>query len=168
MPGIVGTSDGSHRNIICVDGDGGFQFNIQELETIARLNLPVKFFVLNNEGYGSIRASQTAFFGGCSIGCDTSTGQTLPELRRVAEAYGLATDAIFDQHNLEKDIRRVLAAPGPVVCDVHIVLDEIRQPRLSSIQRADGSFVSKPLEDLWPFLDREEFKANMLVPMVEE
>jgi acetolactate synthase-1/2/3 large subunit len=166
--GIVGAAGSSKRNIICVDGDGGFQFNIQELETISRLNLPVKFFVLNNEGYGSIRASQTAFFGGCSIGCDEKTGQSLPDVRRVAEAYGIKTDTITSQRNLADDIRRVLATPGPVVCDVHIVLDEVRQPRLSSTQRPDGSFASKPLEDLWPFLDRDEFKANMLIPIIED
>jgi acetolactate synthase I/II/III large subunit len=166
--GIVGTAEGSKRNIICVDGDGGFQFNIQELETIARLKLPVKFFVLNNEGYGSIRASQRAFFGASNIGCDAATGQTLPDVRRVAEAYGIATDVITSQRNLADDIDRVLTTPGPVVCDVHIVLDEVRQPRLSSTQLPDGSFVSKPLEDLWPFLDREEFKANMLIPIIEE
>jgi acetolactate synthase I/II/III large subunit len=166
--GIVGLEDGSKRNIVCVDGDGGFQFNIQELETIARLKLPVKFFVLNNEGYGSIRASQTAYFGAPNIGCDPATGQTLPDVRRVAEAYGIATDEITSQQNLADEIRRVLATPGPVVCDVHLALDEVRQPRLSSSQRADGSFVSKPLEDLWPFLDREEFRANMLIPIVEE
>ncbi|KAA6463100.1 thiamine pyrophosphate-binding protein [Acidobacteria bacterium AB60] len=165
--GIVG-ADQSGRNIVCVDGDGGFQFNIQELETVRRLQLPVKFFVLNNEGYGSIRASQTTFFGECRIGCDSATGQTLPDVRRVAEAYGIATDVIQDQRNLESDIRRVLATPGPIVCDVHVELDEIRQPRLSSMQRPDGSFVSKPLEDLWPFLDREEFRANMLIPIIEE
>jgi acetolactate synthase-1/2/3 large subunit len=166
--GIVGAAGGSRRNIICVDGDGGFQFNIQELETVARLNLPIKFFVLDNAGYGSIRASQTAFFGQCSIGCDENTGQTLPDVRRVAEAYGIKTDTIASQENLADEIRRVLATPGPVVCDVHIVLDELRQPRLSSVQRSDGSFVSKPLEDLWPFLDRDEFRANMLIPIVEE
>jgi acetolactate synthase I/II/III large subunit len=166
--GLVAIAQDPHRNIICVDGDGGFQFNIQELETIKRLQLPVKFFVLNNDGYGSIRASQTAFFGACMIGCDAATGQTLPDVRRVAEAYGLATDAITNQRNLEDDIRRVLAAPGPVVCDVHVVLDEVRQPRLSSAQLPNGSFVSKPLEDLWPFLDRAEFKANMLIETLEE
>jgi acetolactate synthase-1/2/3 large subunit len=166
--GIVGIAENPKRNVVCVDGDGGFQFNIQELETIARLKLPVKFFVLNNEGYGSIRASQSAYFGACSIGCNAATGQTLPDLRRVAEAYGIATDVIASQRHLADEIRRVLAAPGPVVCDVHIVLDEVRQPRLSSTQLPDGSFVSKPLEDLWPFLDREEFKANMLIPVIEE
>lgn len=166
--GVVGASESSSRNIVCVDGDGGFQFNIQELETIARLKLPVKFFVLNNQGYGSIRASQTAFFGSCKIGCDEATGQTLPDVRRVADAYGIATDTIASQRNLGEEIRRVLAARGPVVCDVHIILDETRQPRLSSVQLADGSFVSKPLEDLWPFLDREEFKQNMLIPVLDE
>ncbi len=166
--GIVGVAEDPKRNIICVDGDGGFQFNIQELETIARLKLPIKFFVLNNQGYGSIRASQTAFFGASMIGCDTATGQTLPDVRRVAEAYGIATDMISTQHNLADEIRRVLATRGPVVCDVHIVLDEVRQPRLSSVQLSDGSFVSKPLEDLWPFLDRDEFKTNMLIETIEE
>jgi len=86
----------------------------------------------------------------------------------VAEAYGLATDQITSQRNLAEEIRRVLATPGPVICDVHIVLDETRQPRLASVQLPDGSFVSKPLEDLWPFLDREEFKANMIIPAIEE
>jgi acetolactate synthase I/II/III large subunit len=166
--GIAGLSDGSERNIVCVDGDGGFQFNIQELETIARLRLPIKFFVLNNEGYGSIRASQTAFFGSCRIGCNAATGQTLPDVRRVAAAYGIPADVITGQSDLRNELQRVLSTPGPVVCDVHIVLDEVRQPRLSSVQQPDGSFVSRPLEDLWPFLEREEFMANMLIPAVEE
>ena len=163
--GIVAASGSRKCNIVCVDGDGGFQFNIQELETIARLKLPVKFFVLNNAGYGSIRASQTAFFGSCKIGCDAETGQSLPDVRRVAEAYGIATDIIHNQRNLANDIRRVFASPGPVVCDVHLVLDEVRQPRVASVQLPDGSFVSKPLEDLWPFLDREEFESNMSNPV---
>src|SRR5205814_4619266 len=137
--GIVCTANGKERRIVCVDGDGGFQFNIQELETVARLQLPIKYFVLNNEGYGSIRASQAAFFGSCKIGCDTATGQTLPDVRRVAEAYRIPTDTITNQRNLADDIRRVLAAPGPVVCDVHLALDELRQPRLSSVQLPDGS-----------------------------
>lgn len=159
---------GGRRRTICVDGDGGFQFNIQELETVARLNLPIKFFVLNNDGYASIRASQSNYFGQASIGCDHRTGMTLPELSRVASAYGLATAAITDQSSLPADVRRVLEMPGPVVCDVRVIPDEVRGPRLSSVQRADGSFVSKPLEDLWPFLDREEFLENMVIRPLEE
>ena len=159
---------GGRRPTVCVDGDGGFQFNIQELETVRRLNLPIKFFVLNNDGYASIRASQKAFFGRPKIGCDVATGQSLPDVRKVAEAYGIPTDQITEQGNLRSEIRRVLDRPGPVVCDIHMVLDEIRQPRLSSVQRPDGSFVSKPMEDLYPFLDRDEFARNMLIPILED
>jgi len=155
------------KPLACVDGDGGFQFNVQELETVARLKLPIKFFVLNNNGYSSIRASQTSFFGEPRIGCDARTGQSLPNVKRVAEAYGIATAMIPDQTDLRQAVRRVLAMPGPVVCDVHVIPDEVRQPRLASQQLPDGSFVSKPLEDLWPFLDRAEFDANMLVSQKE-
>jgi acetolactate synthase-1/2/3 large subunit len=86
----------------------------------------------------------------------------------VAEAYGLRTEIIEDQNDLREAVRRVLSIPGPVVCDVRLLPEEARQPRLSAFQRPDGSLVSKPLEDLWPYLEREEFQANMLIPMVEE
>ena len=169
IPASIGACiAGGRRRTVCIDGDGGFQMNIQELETVARLQLPIKFFVLNNEGYASIRASQINFFGEATIGCDHRTGLSLPDIRKVAHAYGLATDLIEDQSDLRSELRRVLEMPGPVVCDVHMIQDEVRAPRLSSVQRADGSFVSKPLEDLWPFLEREEFYSNMLVPVSED
>jgi acetolactate synthase-1/2/3 large subunit len=169
LPGSIGVClAGGRRRTVCVDGDGGFQFNIQELETVARLNLPIKYFVLNNDGYASIRASQTNFFGAPQLGCDGLTGLTIPDIRKVAAAYGLSTARILSQANLSEQVRGVLETPGPVVCDVHVIPDEVRGPRLSSMQRPDGSMVSKPLEDLWPFLDREEFRANMIVPPLEE
>ncbi len=169
LPGSIGLClAGGRRRTVCVDGDGGFQFNIQELETVARLNLPIKFFVLNNDGYASIRASQSNYFGQASIGCDARTGLTVPDLSKVAAAYGIQTCVIADQSNLRRDVRRVLDMPGPVVCDVHVIPDEVRAPRLSSVQQPDGSFVSKPLEDLWPFLPREEFLANMIVEPLPE
>ena len=169
IPASIGAClAGGRRPTVCVDGDGGFQLNIQELATIARLQLPIKFFVLNNEGYAAIRASQKNFFGEPNIGCDNCTGVTLPDFRKVARAYGLKTAVIANQVNLRRDVRRVLGMKGPVVCDVKVVPDEIRAPRVSSAQRRDGSFVSKPLEDLWPFLPRDEFAANMIVPPLEE
>jgi acetolactate synthase I/II/III large subunit len=151
------------REVIAVDGDGGFLFNIQELETIRRLWLPIKFFVLNNNGYASIRASQRAYFGESRIGADSSNGVTIPDLSRVGEAFGLGSAVIENQASLRADVRRVLDMDGPVVCDVKILQDEMRAPRLQSYQKPDGSFVSKPLEDLFPFLPREEFFANMIV-----
>ncbi len=156
------------RPVVCVDGDGGFQFNIQELETVSRLKLPITFFVLNNGGYASIRISQTSFFGAPRIGCSPETGQTLPDITKVAQAYGLQTDVIRDQSDLRADLRRVLSRGGPLVCDTYVLVDEFRGPRLSSVQRPDGSFVSKPLEDLYPFLSREEFLSNMMIPVEKE
>jgi acetolactate synthase I/II/III large subunit len=169
LPASIGAclAHGRHRTV-CVDGDGGFQFNIQELETVARLQLPIKFFVLNNDGYASIRASQKNYFGRASVGCDAASGLTVPDISRVAASYGLTTAVIADQSDLTRQVRAVLDTPGPVVCDVHVIPDEIRAPRLSSMQRPDGSFVSKPLEDLWPFLDRDEFLANMIVRPLPE
>lgn len=156
------------RRTICVDGDGGFQLNIQELATVAHLKLPIKFFVLNNNGYASIRGSQTNFFGAPSIGCDEATGITIPDLRKVANSYGIAAVSIEDQSDLYASVRKVLSMPGPVICDVKVIPDEVRAPRLSSMQRPDGSFVSKPLEDLWPFLERDEFLSNMIVSPLPE
>jgi acetolactate synthase-1/2/3 large subunit len=156
------------RRTICADGDGGFQLNIQELATVAYHQLPIKFFVLNNNGYAAIRGSQKAFFGAPNIGCDEATGLKLPDLHAVAHAYGIATAEIHDQQELAAQVRRVLDIPGPVICDVHVLAEEPREPRVTSVQRADGSFVSKPLEDLAPFLSREEFLANMIISPIEE
>jgi acetolactate synthase-1/2/3 large subunit len=156
------------REVIAVDGDGGFMFNIQELETIHRLQLPIKFFVLNNDGYSSIRASQRAYFGDATIGADRNTGLTVPDLSAVGQAFKLKTAIIKDQTNLRAEVRKVLNTPGPVLCDVNVLPDEVRAPRLSSYQKEDGTFVSKPLEDLFPFLPREEFLANMIVKPLPE
>ena len=156
------------REVIAVDGDGGFMFNIQELETVRRLQLPIKFFVMNNDGYSSIRASQRGYFGEANLGCDRTNGLSVPDLVRVGEAFGLTSTVIKDQRNLRAEVRRVLDMKGPVVCDVHVLPDEMRAPRLQSYQKPDGSFVSKPLEDLFPFLSREEFLANMIVEPLPE
>lgn len=169
VPASIGVSLATgKRRTVCVDGDGGFQFNIQELATIAEHNLPLKFFVLNNDGYASIRASQTNFFGQPNIGCGEKTGLRLPDFRDVARAYGLNSASIEGQADLRQQVRQVLQTPGPVLCDVKVIPDELRAPRVTSVQRPDGSFVSKPLEDLWPFLDRDEFARNMLVSTVGE
>jgi len=156
------------RCTILVEGDGGFQFNIQELETASRLKLPVKLFVLDNDGYASIRASQTGYFGRAIIGCDTRTGLTIPDLSKVAAAYNIPSVVISDQKSLRRDVRRALDTEGPVVVDVHVIRDEMRAPRIQSYQKPDGSMVSRPLEDMFPFLPREEFLANMIVKPLPE
>jgi acetolactate synthase-1/2/3 large subunit len=168
IPAAIGACLASgKKRTICVDGDGGFQLNIQELETLHRLHLPIKFFVLNNNGYASIRAMQNRYFGK-RMGSDADSGMTLPDLVKVATAYNLTACRINDQVDLRAQVKRVLEMPGPVICDVLMRPDEPRAPSLSSAQNKNGLMVSKPLEDLWPFLEREEFFANMIIPPLKE
>ncbi|MGZ4962741.1 MAG: thiamine pyrophosphate-dependent enzyme, partial [Limisphaerales bacterium] len=167
QPAAIGAAVASGRRTICVDGDGGFQMNIQELATVERLKLPIKFFVINNNGYASIRASQTNYFKRLA-GADASSGVTLPDLAEVAKAYGLPFERIKGKSDLVSGIKKVLSSPGPVVCEVVVAPDEERVPRASSYLKPDGSMGSKPLEDLFPFLDREEFRKNMIVPTIED
>lgn len=167
LPASIGACLASGRKrTILVDGDGGFQLNIQELETLARLQLPVKAFILNNQGYASIRTSQSRYFGRLT-GADATSGLTLPDLGQVVTAYGLPFMQIKDQANLTQ-VREVLNTSSPVVCEVWTLPDEPRAPSLVSTQRPDGSMVSKPLEDLWPFMERPEFLSNMIIPPIEE
>lgn len=167
LPAAIGAAVASGKQTICVDGDGGFQMNIQELATVERLKLPIKFFIANNDGYASIRASQSGYFKQL-VGADRTSGMTLPDLGAVTKAYGLPFVRIADKNNLSGQIRTVLDMDGPVVCEVMVAPNEERIPRSSSYIKADGSMGSKPLEDLFPFLDREEFRKNMIIPPIEE
>jgi acetolactate synthase-1/2/3 large subunit len=168
LPGLIGAClANGRRRTICIDGDGGLQLNIQELETARRLNLPIKLFVMNNDGYASIRTSQSRYFGRLA-GADATSGVTLPPLRGVVEAFGLPYTSIDSDRDLAGRVRELLDAPGPVVVEVKMPREEPRAPSLSSMRKADGSMVSKPLEDLWPFLPRDEFLSNMVIPPVDE
>lgn len=168
LPSAIGACIASgKRRTISVDGDGGFQLNIQELEVVRRLALPIKFFILNNNGYASIRSSQKRYFSRLT-GADPSSGFTLPDICKVAEAYGLTTRKIDNQVGLKQKLLEVINLPGPVLCEVMVEPEEPRAPSLSSRVLKSGNMLSKPLEDLWPFLDRQEFLSNMLIPPVEE
>jgi acetolactate synthase-1/2/3 large subunit len=167
QPAAIGACLASNgRRVVCVDGDGGFQFNVQELETVKRLGLPIKFFVVNNAGYASIRQSQKNYFGRLA-GADATSDMSLPDIGRVARAFGLPTYRAASPRSVRSVVRRVLAAEGPAVCEVVVAPDEDRMPRVQSQVLPDGSIVSKPLEDMWPYLDREEFAANMIVKPVD-
>jgi acetolactate synthase-1/2/3 large subunit len=130
--------------------------------------LPVKFFVVNNGGYASIRSSQLNHFQGRHIACDSASGLYLASIGKLAAAYGLPFHQINAESDLASTIQQVLDAEGPIICEVVVRPDEPRIPRLSSSVRSDGSMVSRPLEDLYPFLDREEFMENMMVPPLPE
>jgi len=165
---IGGCLASGRKRTICIDGDGGFQLNIQELETVKRLNLPIKFFVLNNGGYASIQATQRTYFAGHYVGSGASSGLTFPDTLKIASAYGLPTMQIQGHAHIRERVREMLEQEGPMICDVKISPNQFTAPRLSSMQKADGLMVSTPLEDLWPFLDREEFKSNMVISLENE
>jgi len=168
QPAAIGACLGSGRKrTICIDGDGGFTMNIQELETIRRLYLPVKFFIVNNNGYASIRASQGNYFK-LLVGADATSGLTLPDFMKVARAYGLPARRISSPETLAEELKIVLGEPGPAICEIVVLPDEPRIPRVASVIRPDGSMASRPLEDLYPFLDRQEFRENMLIPIIED
>jgi len=166
-PYALGAAVASGRRTVCVDGDGGFQMNVQELAVIAKHKLPVKLFIIDNFGYASIRTSQRGYFGRL-VGADPASGLALPNLEKLAAAYGVPFDRISEKTMMAAQVCRALAADGPTLCEVAVVQDEERVPRASSYQRADGSMASKPIEDLFPFLDREEFRSNMIVPIVDD
>ena len=167
LPAAIGAAVASGLRTICVEGDGGLQMNVQELATVQRLGLPIKIFIANNDGYASIRASQNGYFK-LLTGADRTSGMTLPDLEALASAYGLPFIRISDKTNLNEQVCGVLAGPGPVVCEVMVAANEDRIPRAASYIKPDGSMGSKPLEDLFPFLERAEFKLNMFIPTIEE
>jgi acetolactate synthase-1/2/3 large subunit len=169
LPAAIGACYGApDRQIICVTGDGSMQMNIQELQTIVHNRLPIKLFVLNNEGYISIRNTQRGFFKGHFVGCEASSGVSCPDTLKVAEAYGLKSGRIDNQQKLAEHIEAVLSEDGPVVCEVMLDPNEKMEPKLSSEVKPDGRIVSKPLEDMFPFLDREVFNKQMIIETIDE
>lgn len=165
LPAAIGACFASNgRDVVCLAGDGSLQMNIQELQTVAHHRLPIKLFVLSNNGYISIRQTQDAFFNGRYAGCDAKSGVSFPDVTKLAYAYGIQSAVIDSNENIPESIAKVLAMPGPVICDVRLTPDYRFEPKLSSEKKPDGRIISKPLEDMFPFLDREEFRNNMIIP----
>jgi len=168
LPAAKGASAGNNfKDVICVTGDGSLQMNIQEFQTNIYNKLPVKLFVLNNDGYISIRNTQNNFFNGHKVGADKESGVSFPNIIKIAKAYGFKTFKIENQQNLEIKLKKILQQKAPFVCEVMLSPNEKMEPKLSSEIKEDGTIISKPLEDMYPFLDREEFKKNMIIKTVE-
>lgn len=169
LPAAVGACYGhGKRRVFCAHGDGGLQLNIQELQTMFHNQLPIKLFVFNNEGYLSIKHTQTAYFNGFFVGCDPSSGLSCPDILKIAQAYGIKGLKLERHGQMREVIQAAMAVDGPVIIEVMIDPMQPYMPRVSSKKRADGSMVSKPLEDMWPFLDRDEFREQMIIKPVEE
>jgi acetolactate synthase-1/2/3 large subunit len=168
LPAAIGAAfAGGGREVICMAGDGSIQMNIQELQTLVNYKLPIKIFMLNNDGYLSIKLTQNAFFKGHFVGSHPGSGVILPDMQKVAKAYGLPSYRVTNHAELASALPEILNAKGPVFCEVICDPFESVGPKSASRRLPDGSMVSSPLEDLFPYLDREEFKANMIIPCVE-
>ena len=171
LPAAIGTCvGGGRKNTICLEGDGSIMMNLQELQTIITNNLPIKIFLINNNGYHSIRITQTNIFGHhTKVGIGPESGDlSFPEFKKIAEAFGYRYFSCSSNAEMKKVVDEVLALDGPVFCEVFTDTVQVWEPKSSAKKLPDGSLVSPPLEDLAPFLPREELKKQMFIPLVDE
>jgi acetolactate synthase-1/2/3 large subunit len=168
LPAAVGAAIASGKTVVCLAGDGSIQLNLQELQTIVTHRLPVKIFVLNNRGYHSIRQTQQNYFPDNVVGCGTESGLGFPDMEKIAFAYGFPFVRASRHSDMRAAIDATLAAEGRAMCEVMLDLEQVFAPKLASRRLPDGRMISSPLEDLAPFLPRDELRENMLIPLVEE
>ncbi len=163
LPAAIGACIGSgKKRVICIAGDGSIQMNLQELQTIAGYQLPIKIFILNNQGYHSIRQTQQNFFPDNIVGCGPESGVTFPNFAKLSDAYGIPYRLCDNHKDLEQAIRDTIESDGAQICEVFLDLNQAFAPKLSSRRLEDGTMVSSPLEDLSPFLDRDELLGNII------
>lgn len=166
LPAAIGASFARDKGeVMCLNCDGGMMMNLQELQTVAHHNLPIKLFIFNNDGYLMIKHTQKALFGKSTVGIDKASGVSCPDFSKLATAFGFPSYQIRTWEDFEAVIPKVQAHEGPVVCEVFMDPQQPFLPKLSVAQLPDGTLLSPPLEDLSPFLDRAELEQNMLVGM---
>lgn len=164
LPAAIGVSVAlGDKRVMAITGDGSLQQNIQELQTILHYKLPVKLFVWNNDGYLSIRASQKNYFKERYIGEGPRSGVSLPDTLRICAAYGLPAARVSEVAELDGAIQKSLDHDGPYVLEIITPPEQPIVPTVSSRVNPDGSMSSRPLEDMAPFLDRDEFRSNLLI-----
>lgn len=171
LPAAIGAcvADGG-KEIVCISGDGSIQMNLQELQTIQTNHLPIKIFVINNNGYHSIRQTQSNFFGEPFVGIGPQSHDLeFPDMEKIAYAYNYPFFRCDKTDELDDTISKVFATEGAVICEIMVSIDQKFEPKSATKKLPDGSLFSPPLEDLAPFLDRETFKNEMIIePILEE
>ena len=151
-----------YKNTIVITGDGSLQMNLQEFATIKNLNKPIKVFVLNNNGYLLIRQTQKNFMESRMFGEGPESGVFCPDTIEIAKAYGIKALRINEASEADDKIAEALAYDGPVVVDIMTPEWQLIVPRVSSDKLPDGRLVSRDYEDMFPYLDKDEMKANMI------
>lgn len=171
LPAAIGTCiGGGRRNTICLEGDGSIMMNLQELQTIITNHLPIKIFLINNNGYHSIRITQSNLFSEHSkVGIGPESGDlSFPEFKKIAEAFGYRYFSARSNAEMKAVVDEVLRLDGPVFCEVFTDTQQVWEPKSSTKRLADGTLVSPPLEDLAPFLPREELEKQMFIPLMDD
>lgn len=171
LPAAIGLCiAGGRQDTICLEGDGSIMMNLQELQTVVTNRLPIKVFLINNQGYHSIRLTQNNLFKEhCKVGIGPESGDlSFPEYKRIAEAFGMPYFCAHSNEEMKKAVADTLAVDGYAFCEIFTDTVQVWEPKSSTKRLEDGRLVSPPLEDLAPFLDREELKSNMFIPMIEE
>ena len=165
LPASIGSAIANRdRIVVPILGDGSFQLNIQELQTIIQYKLPIKIFLFNNSAYGAIEITQTNFFKN-KFGVDKESGLSFPDSEKIANAYGLDYISIRNETEIENKLNEFLNNKNAVICEVFCCIQG-RTPRLNAIKNDDGTFTNRPFEDMDPFIDRQEFKNEMIVNIV--
>lgn len=150
------------KSTFCIAGDGSIMMNIQELQTIKHYNLPIKIFIINNDGYVSIKQTQNNFFEGRNTGAGANSGVSVPDFVKVGNSFGIESFRITEPEQIDEAINKMLNSESPMICEVVVNPDYIFLPKLSSRKLEDGTMISPSLEDMFPFLPRDEFEQNMI------
>ena len=171
LPAAIGTCIGGNRmQTICLEGDGSIMMNLQELQTILTNKLPIKIFMINNSGYHSIRITQSNLFSEHSkVGIGEESGDlSFPDFKKISEAFGYPYYSACSNKEMKEVVDKVLSLDGPVFCEIFTDTEQRWEPKSSTKRLEDGTLVSPPLEDLAPFLPREELKEIMFIPLMED
>ena len=164
LPAAIGACyEANDRNVICLAGDGSIMMNIQELQTVLYNKLPLKIFVINNSGYSSIRQTQRNFFNGHMTGSGDDSGVSVPDFCKLATGFGIKSVKISSVEEMVIKIKEVLAYNEPIICEVMVEKEYAFLPKLSARKLDDGTMISPSLEDMYPFLDRDEFNKNLII-----
>lgn len=161
LPASVGTAKGAAKKVLCVTGDGSFMMNLQELQTIRHYELPVKIMIMSNDGYGAIRQTNKAYFGGINIGCDKESGVSFPDFEKIAAAFGFEYRRCENVSGLEDAVKWIMSGDNAAILEVCQKIDDPTMPKLTSKLRGDGTFETPALQDLSPNISEELMRELM-------
>ena len=170
LPAAIGTCiGGQRRETICLEGDGSIMMNLQELQTILTNRLPIKIFLINNNGYHSIRITQTNLFQSQYVGIGEESGDlSFPAFEKIAKAFGYPYLCARSNQEMMQVVDQALSMEGPVFTEIFTDTEQVWEPKSATKRLPDGTLISPPLEDLAPFLPREELEKIMLIPLLDE